>query len=434
VTKPAFDFLAELRWRGLLYQRTAEDQLDAHLATGPRVAYCGFDPTAPSLTHGNLVPLMLLAHWQRSGHRPLALVGGGTGLIGDPSGRDDERPLLGREEVEANVKAQQRIFERVLDFDSGNPVAARRVNNLDWLGELRFLDVLRDVGKHFSVNAMVGRESVRARLEDRTQGISYTEFSYSILQAYDFLHLHRTEGCTLQVCGSDQFGNVVSGIDLIHRTLGHEADAYGVTAPLVTRSDGKKFSKSSGTAVWLTADRTSPYAFYQYWLNVPDTDVVPFLKIYTLLPREEIEALAARQEAAPHERAGQRALAADVTDRLHGADERRRVEAANEAVFGEGELRDVAADTLEQLTAELPTSSHGMASLGAGVSLIDLLPETTLASSKREAREFLKNGAIWVNGKRAEEPFELGSGDLLHGRTVLLRRGKKRWHAVQWTP
>lgn len=431
MTKPAFDFLAELRWRGLLYQRTAEAALDDHLAEAPRVAYCGFDPTAPSLTHGNLVPLMLLAHWQRAGHTPLALVGGGTGLIGDPSGRDDERPLLGRDEVEANVQAQQRIFERVLDFEPGT-TAARRVDNFDWLSELRFLDVLRDVGKHFSVNAMVGRESVRARLEDRAQGISYTEFSYAILQAYDFLHLHRTEGCTVQVCGSDQFGNVVSGIDLIHRTLGHDAEAYGVTAPLITRSDGKKFSKSSGSAVWLTADRTSPYAFYQYWLNVPDADVVPFLRIYTLLAREEIEALAARHEAAPHERGAQRALAADVTDRLHGAEERRRVEAANEAVFGDGDLRSVDEKTLEQVTAELPNSTHGGAALGGGVSLVDLLPETTLASSKREAREFLKNGAIWVNGERAEEPFELGSDDLLHGRTVLLRRGKKRWHAVQW--
>jgi len=431
VTKPAFDFLAELQWRGLLYQRTAEAELDEHLAAAPRVAYCGFDPTAPSLTHGNLVPLMLLAHWQRAGHRPLALMGGGTGLIGDPSGRDGERPLLGRDEVEANVRAQQRIFERVLDFEPG-PTAARCVDNRDWLGELRFLDVLRDVGKHFSVNAMVGRESVRARLEDRDQGISYTEFSYAVLQAYDFLHLHRTEGCTVQVCGSDQFGNVVSGIDLIHRTLGHGAEAYGVTAPLITRSDGKKFSKSSGTAVWLTADRTSPYAFYQYWLNVPDADAVGFLKIYTMLPREEIEGLAARHEAAPDERAAQRALAADVTDRLHGAPERRRVEAANEAVFGDGELRSVDARTLEQVTAELPTSTHGSAGLSGGVSLVDLLPETTLASSKREAREFLKNGAIWVNGRRAEAPYELVGADLLHGRTVLLRRGKKRWHAALW--
>ena len=279
---------------------------------------------------------------------------------------------------------------------------------------------------------MVGRESVRARLEDREQGISYTEFSYAILQAYDFLHLHRTEGCTVQLCGSDQFGNVVSGIDLIHRTLGNDAEAYGVTAPLITRSDGKKFSKSTGGAVWLSADRTSPYAFYQYWLNVPDADAVGFLKIYTLLSREEIDALAGRQEAAPHERAAQRALASDVTDRLHGSGERRRVEAANEAVFGDGELRGVDAETLDQVTAELPTSTHGSAALGAGVSLVDLLPETTLASSKREAREFLKNGAIWVNGKRAEEPYELRDGDLLHGRTVLLRRGKKRWHAALW--
>jgi tyrosyl-tRNA synthetase len=432
VSRPALDFLAELDWRGLLHQRTALEELDEHLAVAPRVAYCGFDPTADSLTQGNLVPIMLLAHWQRAGHKPLALIGGGTGLIGDPSGRDDERPLLTREEVEANVEGQRRIFRRVLDFDASAPNAARLVDNAEWLAELRFIEVLRDVGKHFSVNSMIQRESVRARLEDRSQGISYTEFSYAILQAYDFLHLHRTHGCSVQVCGSDQFGNVVSGIDLIHRTLGHKAEAYGVTAPLMTRSDGKKFSKSSGNAIWLTADRTSPYAFYQYWLNIPDADAVAFLKIFTLLPREEIEEFAVRQEKAPHERAAQRALAADVTDRLHGVDERRRAEAASEAVFGDGELHAVDAEALAQLTAELPSSTHGRDALGVGVALVDLLPQTSLASSKREAREFLKNGAIFVNGSRAEEPFLLGRGDLLHGRTVLLRRGRKHWHATLW--
>jgi tyrosyl-tRNA synthetase len=432
-TDAAPDFLAELAWRGLLYQRTAGPELDAHLAAPGRTAYCGFDPTADSLTIGNLVPLTMLAHWQRAGHVPLAVVGGGTGLIGDPSFRDSDRPLLAREQVAANAAGQRRIFERLLDFDARRPNAARLLDNADWLCELRFVELLRDVGKHFSVNAMIQREAVRARLEDREQGISYTEFSYAILQAYDFLHLRRTLGCSVQLAGSDQYGNVVSGIDLIHRTLGNEAEAYGVTAPLVTRSDGKKFSKSEGSAIWLTADRTSPYAFYQYWLNVADADAVRFLKIYTLLPREEIEALAKAQEAAPQERAAQRALARDLTARLHGEGELRRVQLASEAVFGSGDVRVLDAATLAEVVADLPHSAEPRARLeGEGEALVDLLPRTTLASSKREAREFLRSGAVWLNGRRAGEADRLSAGDLLHGGTLLLRRGKKAWHAVLW--
>jgi tyrosyl-tRNA synthetase len=426
-------WLGELAWRGLLYQRTAGPELDAHLARPGRVGYCGFDPTAPSLTHGNLVPLMMLVHLQRAGHVPIALIGGGTGLIGDPSERDAERPLLSREQVEAHVAGQRRIYERLLDFDAARPNPARLLDNAEWLCRLGFVDVLRDVGKHFSVNAMIHREAIRARLEDREQGISYTEFSYGILQAYDFLYLHREHGCTLQAAGSDQFGNVVAGIDLIHRTLGHRAEAYGVTAPLVTRSDGKKFSKSEGTAIWLTADRTSPYAFYQYWLNVPDADAVRFLKIYTLLPREEIEALARRQEAAPHERPGQHALATELTERLHGGAERRRVQHASEAVFGGGDLRALDAATLAEVVAELPQSVEPRASLGGdGVPLVDLLPRTTLAGSKREARELLRTGAVSVNGRRAPDGARLSEPDLLPGGAVLLRRGKKLWHATLW--
>jgi tyrosyl-tRNA synthetase len=430
--RPA-DFLAELAWRGLLYQRTAGPELDAHLASPGRVAYCGFDPTADSLTIGNLVPLTMLIHWQGAGHVPLALVGGGTGLIGDPSHRDAERPLLSREQVAANVEGQRRIFERLLDFDSRRPNPARLLDNAEWLCELRFVDVLRDVGKHFSVNAMIQRESVRARLEDREQGISYTEFSYAVLQAYDFLHLRRSAGCSVQLSGSDQYGNVVAGIDLIHRTLGGQTEAYGITAPLVTRSDGKKFSKSEGNAVWLTADRTSPWAFYQYWLNVADSDAVRFLGIYTLLGREETLALAKTQEAAPQERAAQRALARDLTARLHGESELRRVQLASEAVFGSGDVRELDAATLADVVADLPHTDEPRAALeGEGVVLADLLSRTPLASSKREAREFLKSGAVWVNGRRAGEGDRLSVGDLLHGGTLLLRRGKKAWHAVLW--
>ncbi|MHC4993233.1 MAG: tyrosine--tRNA ligase, partial [Planctomycetota bacterium] len=299
-------FLEELRWRGLLHQRTAEEELDRHLAE-PRVAYAGFDPTSDSLHIGNLIPIKLLMHWQAAGHKPIALVGGGTGLIGDPSGRDAERVLMTRDKVEANVASQRKIFERFLD--TSGPNGAVIVNNLDWLDKLGYIEVLRDIGKHFSVNMMIQKDSVRDRLHAREQGISYTEFSYMILQSYDFLHLRREMNCTVQLCGNDQYGNIVSGIDLIRRELGGhgaaEADAFGVTAPLVERSDGRKMSKSSGQALWMsgdTQDATSPYAFYQYWINLPDADVIAWMRWFTMLEQGRIDELATQHEAEPHRR------------------------------------------------------------------------------------------------------------------------------------
>ena len=426
-------FLDELRWRGLLHQRTAEEALDRHLAERGRLAYCGFDPTADSLTIGNLVAITLLSHWQRAGHKPIVVMGGGTGLIGDPSGKDRERPLLGREQVEANIAGQRRVLERLLDFNPSRPNAAVLVDNADWLAKLRFIDFLRDVGKHFSVNAMIQKESVRERLHQRDQGISYTEFSYMLLQAYDFLHLRREMGCSVQLAGSDQYGNIVAGIDLIHRTLGHEAEAYGVTAPLLTHADGRKIGKSEGGAVWLSAERTSPYAFYQYWINVADADVGAFLRWFTLLARDEIDAIEASHRAAPQERLAQRALAAHMTERLHGAAERRRVEAASDALFGSGELAALDAATLAEVFADVPHSDHDPRALAAGVSLVELLPTTALVGSKREAREFLASGAIWVNGRRVAPDHRLTAGDLLPGSLILLRRGKKSWHATRWT-
>jgi tyrosyl-tRNA synthetase len=426
-------FLSEIAWRGLLHQRTAEQTLEEHLATPGRVGYCGFDPTADSLTIGNLVPIQLLVNWQRAGHQPIVLIGGGTGMIGDPSGKDRERPLLTREQVDANVAGQRRIFERLLDFDRARENGARLVNNADWLSKLGFLEFLRDVGKHFSVNTMVQKESVRERLHNRDQGISYTEFSYMLLQAYDFLHLHRVERCTVQMAGSDQYGNIIAGIDLIHRSLGHAAEAFGVTAPLVTHSDGRKIGKSEGGSVWLTADRTSPYAFYQYWINVPDAEVGAFLRFFSVLERDEIEAGEAAQRAAPHERSAQRTLARHMTERLHGESERHRVEAAVDALFGRGDVRSLDLATLEEVAAEIPHTQHDVGSLsGPGVSLADLLPETSLAASRREAREFLASGAISVNGQRVSEDRRLTREDLLPGALVLLRRGKRQWHASRW--
>jgi tyrosyl-tRNA synthetase len=430
------DFLEELRWRHQLHQCTGDDALVEHLRTPGRIAYCGFDPTADSLTIGNYIPMKLLALWQRCGHRPVVVMGGGTGLIGDPSGKDAERQLMTREQVDANVRGCMRIFERVLDFDPANPNAAVIVNNADWLAELGYVEVLRDVGKHFSVNTMIQKDSVRDRLENREQGISYTEFSYMILQAYDFLHLHRSMNCTVQMAGSDQFGNIVAGIDLIRREFGAGehggTPAYAITAPLVLRSDGKKIGKTESGAIWLTADRTSPYQFYQYWINVDDRDAVQFLRWFTLMEQDEIESIARDHEAAPQERAAQRALARWMTDLLHGDDERARVEQASGALFS-GDVAGLDERMLDDVFADVPCSMHDRAALeGDGLSLVTVLPETTLAQSKREAREFLGNGAIAVNGRRVDGDYALTGTDLLHGRTILLKRGKKSWHATRW--
>jgi tyrosyl-tRNA synthetase len=426
------DFLDELRWRGMLHQTTASEPLTAHLRTPGRVAYCGFDPTKDSLTIGHCIPVMLLKHWQNAGHKPIILMGGGTGKIGDPSGKDVERTLLDEEAIRANVASQRKIMEKLIDMDPARDNAARIVDNSQWLDGLGFIEVLRDVGKHFSVNAMIQRDSVRDRLNNREQGISYTEFSYMLLQAYDFLHLHRTLGCSVQMAGSDQYGNIVSGIDLIHRMLGSDHEAYGVTAPLLLRADGKKIGKTEQGAVWLSADRTSPYAFYQYWINVDDSDVITFLKWFTFLCEPEVAELATEHASAPEKRLAQRELARQMTRMIHGPDELAKVEAASKALF-EGDVHALEEDMLRDVFADVPHSQHARTQLeAAGVPLVDILPATTLASSKREARQFLEAGAVLVNGKKAAADARLASADLLHGHTILLKRGKKLWHATRW--
>jgi len=424
--------LEELQWRGLLHQTTGGDALVEHLKTPGRIAYCGFDPTAESLTIGNLIPIMLLKHWQRAGHRPVVLMGGGTGLIGDPSGKDDERQLRTPEEIQGNVDAQKAIIARLVDFDGAadSATGAVLVDNAEWLTKLGFIEVLRDVGKHFSVNNMIQKDSIRDRLHNREQGISYTEFSYSLLQAYDFLYLRRERDCTVQIAGSDQYGNMVAGIDLIRRELGSEA--FAITAPLVTKADGKKIGKTETGAVWLSSDRTSPYAFYQFWINCTDDDVSNFLRWYTFLDRQEVEALEAEHAAAPHKRAAQRRLAREVTRMLHGEEQLQKVEAATAALFG-GDIKQLDDEMLGQVFADVPSSDHAAETLEQdGVALVELLPETTLASSKREARQFLSGGAVSVNGQKVFADARVGRQDLLHGRTILLRRGKKQWHATRW--
>jgi tyrosyl-tRNA synthetase len=426
------DFLAELRWRGALHQTTATATLEAHLQTPGRLAYCGFDPSKNSLTIGNLIQLTTLRRWQRAGHKPIVLMGGGTGMIGDPSGKDSERTLLTRDEISANVAAQRRIIEKLIELDPKTKSAAVIVNNADWLASVGFIEVLRDVGKHFSVNAMLQRDSVRERLNHREQGISYTEFSYMLLQAYDFLHLKRTLGCTVQTAGSDQYGNIVAGVDLIHRTLGADSEAFGITTPLLTRSDGKKLGKTEQGAIWLSPERTSPYAFYQYFINTEDADVVAMLKWFSLRGEAELNDLAARHAREPQLREAQRELARELTRTVHGETELAKVEAASQALFS-GDVRGLSPDMLREVFADVPHTEHAKQQLaGEGIALLELLPSTSLASSKREARQFLEAGAVLVNGARAALDQHLTLSDLLHDQTILLKRGKKLWHATRW--
>ena len=419
------DLIEELRWRGLLHQCTDEPGLRAHLAdhaAHPRRVYCGFDPTADSLTIGNLVPIMLLRHVQRAGHHPVVVVGGGTGLIGDPSGKTEERQLLTAERVAHNVQSQMRIFGRLLDFAGARAATLR--NNLDWLGTLGFLDALRDIGKHFSVNVMIQKDSVRDRLHGRDQGISYTEFSYQLLQSYDFVWLREHAGVTLQVGGSDQWGNIVAGVDLVRRM--YREEVFGLTAPLVTKADGGKFGKTETGAIWLTPERTSVYAYHQFWLNADDRDAGRFLRIFTLLPREEIEAIEAQQAADPGQRAAQRALAREATTLLHGREEMERAEAAGRALFS-GDIARLDAATLEEIFAGAPTSNHHKHELaGDGKALADLLVETGLAKSKREAREFLANGSVSINGEKIGPDDRLTPARLLHGAVAAIEEAHQR--------
>ena len=418
-------FLDELQWRGLLHQSTSP-QLAAHLASGVRAGYTGFDPTADSLTIGNFMGIKLLAHLQRAGHRPIVVSGGGTGLIGDPSGKSAERQLLSRELVEHNVSQQRSIFERFLDFSG--PRAAVMRNNVDWLADMSFLDMLRDIGKHFSVNQMISRDSVASRLSGREQGISYTEFSYMILQAYDFLHLYRADACTIQLGGSDQFGNIVSGIDLIRRVA--QGESFGATCPLVTTSDGQKIGKTEKGAVWLSADRTSPYRFYQYWLQTVDADAVKFLQWFTFLDADAVGALAQALATDPAKRDAQRALAVEMTRITHGETELARARATSEAIFS-GDVKSLDASQIADIAADLPSSVVSAASLSAGLGIVDLITGTSIAASKREAREFVQNGAVSVNGEKVLLETVIRSSDLLPSGVLLLRRGKKAYHAVR---
>jgi tyrosyl-tRNA synthetase len=420
------NLLDEYRARDLLQDAT--EGVSEHLLEAPRTIYIGFDPTAPSLHLGSLVPIMGLVHAQRAGHTPIALVGGGTGLIGDPSGKTAERQLLTKELAAENAEGIRAQLEHFLDFEVRSNRALVR-NNLDWLGEIMLVDFLRDVGKHFSVNQMMAKESVKRRIHDEESGISFTEFSYALLQSYDFLELYRREGCTVQMGGSDQWGNITTGIDLVRRMAG--VRAYGVTYPLVTNSSGTKFGKSEAGNVWLDAELTSPFRFYQYWINVEDADAVRYLKFFTLLPREDIDGLADALASEPHRRAAQRALAEDVTRRLHGETGLAAAERATKALFS-GDIEGLSADEIADVFADVPSSELPRDELGgAGKPVIDLLVESGLATSRGDARRSIEGGGVYVNNVRIDGvDVAVTSDQMIEGRFLLLRKGKKSYHLV----
>jgi tyrosyl-tRNA synthetase len=418
-------FFEELQWRGLVSDATPG--VNAALESEKAIAYIGFDPTASSLHVGSLVPIMGLARLQRFGHSPIALVGGGTGLIGDPSGKKTERSLLDAEQVEANLQGIKRQLSRFLDFDRGDN-AARMINNADWLTTIPLTDFLRDVGKHFKVNVMLNRESVRRRLESE-EGISFTEFSYMLLQGYDFLVLHQRYGCTLQMGGSDQWGNILAGTDLIGRVTGGKA--HGIVFPLVTSSSGEKFGKTEAGTIWLDPERTSPYNFYQFWLRTDDRDVVKYLKFFTWLGPEEIGELEARVQTAPEAREGQRRLAEEVTRIVHGEEALENARRISRLFFSE-DVANLSADEVLQVVDEAPSTDLPAAELAAGTLLPDLLLRAGLASSKGEARRFIESGGIYLSNKPVTDPRRaISLADGIEGKLLLLRKGKSNYHVVR---
>ncbi len=424
------DIFAELTWRELINQTTDEANLPQWLAAKPRTLYVGFDPTADSLHVGHLVALMVLRRFQKAGHRPIALVGGATGMIGDPSGKSEERNLLSVETLRANVAGMEAQLRRFLDFDCGDN-SALLVNNYDWMGRFGYLEFLRDVGKHFPVNVMLAKDSVRNRLERSDAGLSYTEFSYMLLQAYDFVHLNERYGCELQAGGSDQWGNITAGIDLARRLRG--VQLYGITAPLLTRSDGAKMGKTEAGALWLSPERTSPYRFYQYWINLDDADVGKCLRYFTDLDQGEIRQVEAEHLLDPGRRTAQRRLAAELTRLVHGDEGLASAQRATEIFFGAeiGKLTDA---QLAGIFADVPSKTLPRGRLaGDGLPLADALFEAGLAKSNSEARRIVTQGGAYVNNRRvAALDTRLGAGDLAGESILVLRAGKKNYALLQF--
>jgi len=419
--------LEELKWRGLLADCTDAAGLDKK-TSAPITLYCGFDPTADSLHAGNLVPLLALRRFQLFGHHPIAVAGGATGMVGDPSGKTQERQLLTSEILERNIASVKVQLAKLLDFESkSNP--ARLVDNASWTANVSFLDFLRDIGKHFSVNQMVAKESIRARMVDREAGISYTEFSYMLLQAFDFMVLCRDHRCELQIGGSDQWGNITAGIDLIRKKLGQTA--FGLTLPLITNADGTKFGKTVAGAIWLHPQKTSVYKFYQFWINTDDRDVVRYLKYFTFLSRDEISALEKQHADNPGGRAAHRALAKAATDLIHGDAATAEAVRASEILFG-GDLQGIAESTFNEIVGEVPTREiAGSKFDGAGLPLVELLVHAGLCPSKGQARKDIEGGGVNLNNVReAGATRAVTAKDLLFGKHLLLRKGKKNYVVV----
>jgi tyrosyl-tRNA synthetase len=418
----------ELEWRGLVADCTNKVDLCKRLESGPATLYCGFDPTADSLHVGNLVPLLGLRRFQLAGHHPIALAGGATGMIGDPSGKTAERQLLTRELLAHNISCVKGQLSRLLDFEApANP--ARLLDNATWTAPVSFIDFLRDIGKHFSVNMMVSKESVRARMEDREVGISFTEFSYMLLQAFDFYHQRKEFQCELQIGGSDQWGNITAGIDLCRKKLGCEV--FGLTLPLITNADGSKFGKSVAGAIWLDTKKTSVYRFYQFWIRTDDRDVIRFLKFFTFMTREEIDSLAAQHAEKPEARVAHKALAKAVTTMIHGEQAVADAVRASDILFG-GDLAGISEESFNDVAGEVPTKELEAAQLsGAGMPLIELLIHSGLCPSKGQARKDIEGGGININNIReASIQRQVAAGDLLFGKHILLRKGKKNYVVV----
>ncbi|MCC3737013.1 tyrosine--tRNA ligase [Staphylococcus hominis] len=414
--------LEELQWRGLIYQQTDEQGIEDLLNKEQVTLYCGADPTADSLHIGHLLPFMTLRRFQEHGHRPIVLIGGGTGMIGDPSGKSEERVLQTEDQVAKNVEGLSAQMHKLFEF--GTDKGAVLVNNKDWLSQISLISFLRDYGKHVGVNYMLGKDSIQSRLEN---GISYTEFTYTILQAIDFGHLNRELNCKIQVGGSDQWGNITSGIELMRRMYG-QTEAYGLTIPLVTKSDGKKFGKSESGAVWLDAEKTTPYEFYQFWINQSDEDVIKFLKYFTFLSKEDINRLEQSRDEAPHLREAQKALAENVTEFIHGKEALDDAIRISEALF-KGDLKSLSIKDIKAGFKEVPQVEVSKAT----TNIIDVLIESGIASSKRQAREDVNNGAIYINGEREQSvDYNLTDEDKFDNEFTIIRRGKKKYFMVNY--
>ena len=426
------NFIEELRWRGMIQDIMPETE--QHLMEGLRAAYVGIDPTADSLHIGHLVGVMMLRHFQKCGHKPYALVGGATGMIGDPSGKSAERNLLTEEVLAHNIKGIRKQLAKFLNFESEAPNRAELVNNYDWMKEFSFLSFIRDIGKHITVNYMMAKDSVKKRFDpnENTDGMSFTEFSYQLLQGYDFLHLYRQKGLTLQMGGSDQWGNITTGTELIRRiALGK---AYALTCPLITKADGTKFGKSEGGNVWLDAEKTSPYKFYQYWINVSDEDAQRYIKIFTMLSREEIEQLISEHQAAPHLRVLQNKLAEELTTLVHGREELQKAQKASQILFGNStsdDLRQLDAKTFLEVFDGVPQAEVTRTDIAAGLDMIAALSaKTGFIASNSEARRALKEKSIAVNKEKVEESYIIAEKDIIDDKFVLLQRGKKNYFVI----